>query len=53
MTAEPDSGRDIVVIAASEGGIQTLRVIFGTLPATLPAALFIVLHIGALPSTLP
>jgi two-component system chemotaxis response regulator CheB len=53
MTAEPDSGRDIVVIAASEGGIQTLRVILGTLPATLPAALFIVLHIGALPSTLP
>jgi two-component system chemotaxis response regulator CheB len=53
MNTESVSGRDIVVIAASEGGIKTLRVILGMLPADLPATLFIVVHIGAHPSLLP
>lgn len=39
--------RDIVVVAASAGGLQPLRTMLGGLPADLPAALFIVLHIPA------
>jgi two-component system, chemotaxis family, protein-glutamate methylesterase/glutaminase len=36
--------KDIVVIGASAGGIEALRVLVGRLPADLPASLFIVLH---------
>lgn len=36
--------KDIVVIGASAGGIEALRVLAGGLPADLPASLFIVLH---------
>jgi two-component system chemotaxis response regulator CheB len=36
--------KDIVVIGASAGGIEALRVLAGRLPADLPASLFIVLH---------
>jgi two-component system chemotaxis response regulator CheB len=40
-------GRDIVVVAASAGGPEPLRVMLGGLPANLPAAVFVVLHIPA------
>ena len=36
--------KDIVVIGASAGGIEALRMLVGRLPADLPASLFIVLH---------
>ncbi|AWB20867.1 chemotaxis protein CheB [Methylobacterium currus] len=39
--------RDIVVIGGSSGATVPLRTILGALPADLPAALFIVLHIPA------
>lgn len=41
-------GRDIVVVAASAGGLEPLRTLLRNLPADLPAALFVVLHV---PST--
>ncbi|MFN3313509.1 MAG: chemotaxis protein CheB [Hyphomonas sp.] len=37
----------IVVIGASEGGIAALRALVAGLPADLPAAVLVVLHIGA------
>ena len=36
--------KDIVVIGASSGGIEALRVLAAALPADLPASLFIVVH---------
>ncbi len=47
----------MVVVAASSGGVEPLRVLLGELPADLPAALFVVLHVtpddsGALPGLL-
>jgi two-component system chemotaxis response regulator CheB len=45
--------RDIVVIGASRGGFQGLKVLVGQLPADLPAAVFVVLHIGRHASVLP
>ena len=39
--------RDIIVIGASAGGVQALTTLVGTLPANLPAAVFIVLHTPA------
>jgi two-component system, chemotaxis family, protein-glutamate methylesterase/glutaminase len=46
--------RDIVVIGASGGGVKPLIRLVGGLPADLPAALFIVLHVNpAAPSHLP
>lgn len=38
--------RDIIVIGASAGGVTALREIVEQLPASLPAAVFIVLHIS-------
>jgi len=38
---------DIIVIGASSGGIDALRTILAGLPPDLPAAVFVVLHIGA------
>jgi len=37
--------RDIIVIGASAGGVETLTQLVSRLPADLPAALFIVLHL--------
>ncbi|WP_277183015.1 chemotaxis protein CheB [Caballeronia sp. BR00000012568055] len=45
--------RDIVVIAASRGGFQVLKNLVGELPGDLPAAVFVVLHIGTHGSALP
>ena len=40
-----ESNRDIVVIGASAGGVEALRTLLASLPADLPAAIFIVLHL--------
>jgi two-component system, chemotaxis family, protein-glutamate methylesterase/glutaminase len=45
--------RDIVVIAASRGGFEVLRTMAAQLSADLPAAVFVVLHIGRHESVLP
>ncbi|VXC90097.1 Protein-glutamate methylesterase [Burkholderia sp. 8Y] len=45
--------RDIVVVAASLGGLQALRTVVAALPADLPASIFIVMHVGTWPSQLP
>lgn len=47
------SERDIVVIAASRGGFQVIKALVSQFPADLPAAVFIVLHIGRHYSVLP
>jgi two-component system, chemotaxis family, protein-glutamate methylesterase/glutaminase len=41
------ANRDIIVIGASAGGLQPLKQLMRGLPADLPAAIFIVMHIGA------
>ncbi len=43
----------IIVVGASAGGVEALGVLAGGLPADLPAAVFVVLHIGAHKSDLP
>jgi two-component system chemotaxis response regulator CheB len=44
-THDESSGHDIVVVGASAGGVEALRTIVSELPADLPAAIFVVLHI--------
>lgn len=43
----------IIVIGASAGGVEAVRSLMGALPADFPAAVFVVLHIGAHKSELP
>lgn len=40
-----EAGRDIIVVGASAGGVQALQRLAAGLPADLPAAVFIVLHV--------
>src|SRR5258708_11089762 len=42
---EGQAGRDIVVVAASAGGLMPLRQLLADLPADLPASVLAVLHI--------
>jgi two-component system chemotaxis response regulator CheB len=39
--------RDVVVVAASAGGIEALKAVLGGVPADLDAAVFVVLHMAA------
>src|SRR5438046_1505274 len=41
----PARNRDVVVIGASAGGLQALVELVGGLPADLPAAIFVVVHV--------
>ncbi len=48
LTGEkPMNNRDIIVIGGSSGAAAPLKTILGALPAGLPAAVFVVLHIPA------
>src|SRR5215217_4453891 len=38
--------RDIIVIGASAGGVEALQTLVARLPSTLPAALFVVVHMA-------
>ena len=44
---KPLNNRDIVCIGGSSGATAPLKAILGALPADLPAAVFVVLHIPA------
>ena len=39
-------GHDIVVVGTSAGGVEALRVLLRGLPADLPAAIFVVMHLA-------
>lgn len=45
--AATSSQHDVIVIGGSSGGLAPLQRILADLPADLPAAVFVVLHIGA------
>src|SRR5262245_14733826 len=40
------AGKDIIVVGASAGGVEALSGLVADLPEDLPAAVFIVLHMG-------
>ena len=44
--ARPAANRDILVIGASTGGLDALRILLGDLPPDLPASVFLVVHVG-------
>ncbi|MDB5388665.1 MAG: CheB methylesterase [Planctomycetaceae bacterium] len=44
--SQGNSGRDVIVIGASAGGLTPLKTILKSLPADLPASIFIVMHIA-------
>ena len=46
LNKPPMIGHDIVAIGASAGGFEALRRVVGGLPADLPAAVFVVSHLG-------
>ena len=41
------SGRDIVIVGTSAGGVEALRALVGGLPADFPGSVFIVMHTAA------
>jgi two-component system chemotaxis response regulator CheB len=54
MAGQETITRDIIVLGASAGGVEALVELVGTLPASLPAMLFVVVHVPAtIPSNLP
>ena len=54
QTGTAMTNRDTIVIGASAGGVHALSTLVAELPANLPAAVFIILHVPAdVPSLLP
>jgi two-component system, chemotaxis family, protein-glutamate methylesterase/glutaminase len=45
--------QDIIVVGASAGGVEALQELVSGLPAEIPAAIFVVLHLGSGESQLP
>ena len=48
MSDDQTTGHDIIVVGASAGGVEALRTIVSRLPGDLPAAVFVVLHVPAI-----
>ena len=44
--AKASPTRDVIVIGGSAGALEALRILLRGIPADIPAALFVVLHIG-------